>query len=238
MTTLKEMAEYLSDHQMYASRREGNRLAWDIKVHSFDTSGHKNEYDYKADPKYDKLWAEHLERRGDELFSMACEDGMRIFFEDKGENFFAGFADDHPLSKAVQSTTMYQEGRSGGWLVLDAINDYNITTDTDWHDLAEEDSDLLKLVYHVCQEINKFNPKEELEYQYAFQRSKMEEEWEDAEKKTIQKRKDLRMIGTFIYLRAHPIKNRAVIEAAKRLRLPVTPDGKVSSNVQCNSSSG
>lgn len=233
--TVEEMAGQLADRQTHCDRHS-KYLAWDIKIHDFDARGYVD--GYKPNPEWDERWEGWSGRTDHSLFFDACADGLRIFFDDDGRNFFDGFAEGHPLYRAITAAEFTVFGRSGGWLGLNKLNDQKIDATVDWISLAEEDPDWVRLVYYACLEIDKFDPTMEIELQYAFRRSEKEEVWDEAERWRQQRQMDFKLLGTFIYLRAHPIDNKAVIEAAKRLNLPVTPDGKVESDDGCNDSSG
>jgi len=222
--TLAEMAEYLKAHETYRERYANPRFSWNIKVHDFDSTG-KSGPDHPVQPKWDQRWDEFVQT-DQYIFSQCCEDGMRHFFDTEYDShYFSGVADDHPLA-GLKSCRFHTAGRSGGHLILDALDGHAVDPIIDWDEQIEDDPTWLTMVYSACKDVDGFDPKVEMEYQYAGRRSSVEEEWDDEVKRAAQEKKDLKLIGTFIYLRAHPVKHRAVIEAAQRLSLPTTPDGE------------
>lgn len=221
---LEEMIRRLKNrttHSLDSNPYSAQRFAWNIKVYQFDESGKHQDFPY--DTRRDVEWQTYLASHGSECFARACSAGLSIFFENEF-NYFEGFALGHPLHKAIQSHEFYQSGRSGGWLVLNRLNGWEIDPAADWAVVAEEEPDFLRMVYHACEEVDRFDPRAEIEYQYAFIRSEWEDERRQQEKRNRQEKEDCQLVGTFMYLCC---RYPNIIEAAQRLGVPTRPDGTI-----------
>jgi hypothetical protein len=177
--TREQMLVMLANHSIHAPDRFGGAIAWNIKVSSFDTSGKGAD---KVDPQFDERWSAYLDKHGNDLFSEACEDGLREFVEG---NYATYPGNDHGEYKFGVA------GRSGGWLYLSSWNGpapkgghvpMHFDGYSDYVDylleLSPEDlCRLYKVVANVDHDVR--NPKAVLEYHMNQRRVMLEGEWAD-----------------------------------------------------------
>lgn len=191
-TPLKEW--FLDREFRSCGHGETSGLAWNIKVHSCDTSGHKGSS--KVGKEYDKLWEKYLEGNN-EFFYQCCEDGLGFVGDKKYRHW--DWAEGLPgLEKCDYE--LYQAGRSGGWLVLSEFDGVEIDAlKDDVEDLAQHLEDyesneqfddaeytlnemegniaLLEKLKIFCDSLDKFDATIEWNEQCNFRRSQIEDDW-------------------------------------------------------------
>lgn len=147
-----DIEKYLSN-KLSASwnfpRRNQTYFSWNIKIRSADFSGHTGPE--KILPRFDSAWEQHLEKTPD-LFAVACEDALAGLV---GETKFKQweFFDEHPdAALASVSYELTQAGHSGGWLVLEQFDGYEMSN-PDFDDFSYEN---LWLLYKFCTEIDNY----------------------------------------------------------------------------------
>ena len=173
-------------------------LAWNIKVHNNDETGHSGSE--KINSKYDKLWERYL--KGYEcFFDECCEDGLGFVGDAKYRQYDwnAGI----PEIEAIDYD-LAQAGRSGGWLILSTFDGGEVsevkdniesfiyrleTHEADGNlDLADElldetennnSIDLLEKLKIFCDSLDKFNATQEWNHQCSFRRYNLECEWDN-----------------------------------------------------------
>ncbi len=160
MTYKKSEVEFHSEYG-----REGN-LAVNIKVHetlrgvklplslgSSHPVGHPELIEYhKSDPRFTMEWIEkHVpESEMDSYFWSACEWGVERLIEDATGDIFADY-----------NIKLWQEGRSGGWLVVEGlpeIEDWDAIMLGKWHKFKKRARDaadgvpeeVIESVYYDC----------------------------------------------------------------------------------------
>lgn len=106
------IAGFICDRPRFRWEGAGRlRLAWNIKVHSFDETGHAGAAasggDVDLHAHLDGAWAEECESNH-ELFGWACEGALRQYLDGDWTRY--------PGEGAY---TFQVDGRSGGWLILD-----------------------------------------------------------------------------------------------------------------------
>lgn len=154
------------------------RLAWDIKVYSFDTTGLGFE-DTKNDPQFNERWAKVAENDY-EMFYRACTDALRTYLSDDG--LYAAYPGAEPGHCAFDI-----QGRSSGHLVLTRLDDHNDLkweNQMDFKDWAQDLSHenliaLYRTVRNLDNELSLANRTSALEYQYAWYRQGHEDEWRE-----------------------------------------------------------
>ncbi len=170
-----EIIKELINHTMHAERYSPARLAWDIKVHSFDTDG--KSADYPGNPRFDARWKKEVEA-DDQIFYEACSDATSMFRNDEYTTYPGDDQGDYKFE---------MEGRSGGWLVLDevaGIGKLAWSSQTEMEDalLALDASQLTKLyrvVVNLDHDLTTAKIDREMAYQYSFRRKQLEEEWQE-----------------------------------------------------------
>jgi len=108
--------DYFIDHEKHSSRYNPKYLAWNIKVDDYNLSD-KHYKEFRLDPKWDNRWDEY-EERGCDIFSQICQGGLGFVGDKKTRDFdwtvYPGKEFDY---------TLWQSGRSGGWLILTMFED-------------------------------------------------------------------------------------------------------------------
>ena len=166
----------LIGHTMHSQRFGPSRLAWDIKVHSFDSSG-KCE-DYPGNLAFDSQWAAVVEDSDEDLFSIATGSALSYYLDGEYMTYPGDDQGDYKFEV---------EGRSGGWLVLSEVaglSNLGWDSQSEMEDalLAMDADDLTKLyrvVVNLDHDVTADKIKTEMAYQYALERSRREEEWLD-----------------------------------------------------------
>lgn len=177
--TRMDIIKALAAHHFHRERPyDPWRLAWDIKVYSFDTNGLGFE-DIKNDPQFNDQWAKVVES-DNEMFNHACGDALMVYLEDDGlYTAYPGAASGH-CAFSVQ-------GRSGGHLVLTRLDDHDDLqweNKMDFKDWAQDlDNDALVALYRTVRnldnELSDANRTRALEYQYAWYRQQREADWKE-----------------------------------------------------------
>lgn len=176
--TREQMIVYLANHKMHAPDRYGLAIAWDVKVHNFDTAGKKGECE--VDARFDKRWEEYFAKHADKLFWEACETALRDFTDGEYSTYPG---DDGGANKFGVA------GRSGGWLYLGSWDGPQPKTGrTPMHfdrysdyveyllALSPEDlCRLYKVVANVDYDVR--DPKADVEFHLNGSRAALEEEW-------------------------------------------------------------
>jgi len=111
LKTKADIIDFLSKHQNYwpmSCWNGGLVLAWNIKVHRFDAMGH-NVPGFPVQVRFDVQWREYLDNTP-EMFDWCCEDALRYYVEGDWTNYPGIEQGEWGFS---------QNGRSGGWLILD-----------------------------------------------------------------------------------------------------------------------
>ncbi|PSB68601.1 hypothetical protein C7B61_00240 [filamentous cyanobacterium CCP1] len=168
----------------YVTWRNGYApLTWNIKCHSYDSSGHNHgQYDYPIDHAHDAAWSAWLqqmanprleERNEDRLFWQACEDGLN--------GYRHGYATVWPGEKIDGKFAVV--GNSGGYLCLESWHGHRL-----WHRCGGGADDFLawlrELPFKQLRELYKVvvcldqdvQPEAEVSYQFHLQRMYWEEE--------------------------------------------------------------
>lgn len=189
------LKEWFLGREFRSYRNESSGLAWNIKVGSCDTSGHKGSSQLNKD--YDKLWEKYLEDK-DEFFYRCCEDGLGFVGDKKHRQW--NWNDGIPEIEKCDYE-LYQAGRSGGWLVLSEfdgveiaalkdnvedfiqqVEDYEIDEQFDCADEVldemEGNVDLLEKLEIFCESLDKFDATVEWNEQCNSRRSQIEHDWD------------------------------------------------------------
>lgn len=124
---LKELCDYFMarDFRSLGHDNYGNPkkvLCWNIKVCKSDYSGKSGPE--PINKKWDTLWDKHIEERCPNLFWRCCEDGLR-FVGDKKTREYSWHEGIPEIEKC--DYTLWQDGRSGGWLILEKFDDKQYT---------------------------------------------------------------------------------------------------------------
>ncbi|KAF1702922.1 hypothetical protein [Pseudoxanthomonas kaohsiungensis] len=175
----QKRSEIIAELITHAVHRAGPydpfRLAWNIKVYDFDTSG-KGVPDYEADPQFDKQWEAYLAEHGDQAFYRAQAGALSAYVE--GDyTIFPG--------QMQGEISLGVEGRSGGWMVLAEIKELG---KLQWsgqgemeESLKELSADELKTLYKVVRNLDRDLTRArcaaEMAYQFAYIRDGEEEDW-------------------------------------------------------------
>ncbi|MGX9960589.1 hypothetical protein ACW0US_17725 [Xanthomonas euvesicatoria] len=189
-----DVIEELCHHTVHSDGFRGAyALAWDIKVHSFDQSG-KSE-DYPGEARFDSLWAKEVER-DPQIFADACSAGLDMYLSNEYTVFPGVEQGDYHFQT---------QGRSGGWLALTKVDGLPSLV---WGSRAEmrdalmeldrdELSKLYKAVRNLDHDLRPEAIKQEMAYQFASQRSHLEEDWkelsDDELEEKLEGRSSLRM---------------------------------------------
>lgn len=164
----------LAGHHVHSDRHtNGWRLAWDIKVHTFDTSGKAE--GFTTTDWLDRSWEIEVERNPSMFFD-ACNDALSQFLEGAYSTYPGDDAGEYGFTT---------QGRSGGHLVLSKFGSLS-GHELVWRSQKElaafldglsnaELTQLYRLVRHVDHTVD--GRRNELAYQYAFQRAQKEDEW-------------------------------------------------------------
>jgi hypothetical protein len=174
LETKREIIDFLCNHQMKpVSRRARNQsLAWDIKVHDFDTSGRTE--GYNPDAEFDERWRKHVEKNYDALFWEVAADQLRQFTEKEYTIYPGVGAGDYEFSVG---------GRSGGWLLLSKVKGLGVLN---WPWMGEMEADLgswsdddliqfYKLVVQIDKDVA--NPAQAMAQGLSAQREVIEDAW-------------------------------------------------------------
>lgn len=106
--TAGDLLDYFLGHKTHRQRFEKSRLAWNIKVRWHWLKDHHYK-EHGLDHKWDDKWEEY-ENSNEYLFGNCCEAGLDFVGDRRTRDCdFMGEETDYSL---------WQEGRSGGWLVL------------------------------------------------------------------------------------------------------------------------
>ena len=120
---LKKLCDYFLTRDFRGHRSYGSEqvLCWNIKVYKDDRSGKTGTH--RIHNKWDMLWEEYL-NQNDGLFWRWCEDGLQFVGNKKtrGCDFHEGIPE---IEKC--DYILWQEGRGGGWLVLNEFDGYEYT---------------------------------------------------------------------------------------------------------------
>lgn len=168
--TRLDIVAAIAGHEVHSERFEGARLAWNIKVYGFDSSG-KSE-GFSPDPAYDKLWEACVEK-DEHLFQQAADDGLSYYVD--GDALSA--TGEHSRGKFEFAT----EGRSGGWLVLTKFDGARMSWPSR-NDMVEallemDEKDLVELYAGVKTFDATIDAKKEMAFQFSLIRQLKEEEW-------------------------------------------------------------
>lgn len=165
----------IAGHHVHSDRHSGGwRLAWDIKVHRFDTSGKVG--DFKPVDWLDRSWEIEVEQ-DHTLFGVACEDALRPFLEGDYTTYPGNDSGEYGFGT---------QGRSGGHLVLTKLGGLT-ERELTWgsqkalaaflEGLSDAElTQLYRLTRHVDHSVDQRH--QEMAYQFGFQRSLKEEAWE------------------------------------------------------------
>lgn len=168
--TRLDMVAAIAGHPVHSERHGKARLAWNIKVYGFDSSG-KSE-GFSPDPAYDQLWE-------------ACVEKDEYLFQNASENALEPYAEGEILSALGEDSRgtfkFGTEGRSGGWLVLDKFHGHDLSW---WsrQDMVDEllemdEKDLVELYAGMKTFDATIDPKSEMAFQFSSIRQMKEEEW-------------------------------------------------------------
>jgi hypothetical protein len=166
-----EIEDFIARHPVHNDRYDPAYLAWNVKVHSLDTSG--RHADFETDAAFDERWEKHLEKNGDSLFWECCEAGLSQYLEGCFSTYEGG---DEGRYK------FHVEGRSGGWLCLTSVDGHKMAF-RDQIELKEylqsiSDEDLVALYKAVVTlDTDLASPGKEVAFQMASRRALLEEEW-------------------------------------------------------------
>lgn len=173
LSTRREIVAFLSSHSGHEANRHDFALSWDIKVRAVNSISEKYREEFKHDPAFDARWKDLTERDGD-LFWEACADGLRQWTE--GDYTIWPGENDGKYE-------FHTAGRSGGHLVLTKMFGERMIFGgrhefVEWLENEAPDITLVELYkLVVCCDHDLENPTAEVEYQLAFQRQVMEEQW-------------------------------------------------------------
>lgn len=171
----REILQFLAEHPVHRIDGPYSRwaYAWDVKVHSFDRTGHHA--DFEPDPDFDERWERYLESHPD-LFWEEAADELSSYTEGTYATYPGDDEGQYDFGMA---------GRSGGWLILTKVDGLgkmcwdNQMGLKDWlKDL--DDADLIRL-YKLIVSVDKdvANPAQAMAYRFASRRAEMESEWKD-----------------------------------------------------------
>lgn len=162
------------------------RLAWNIKLYDFDTSG-KGVEAWPVDPQFDERWEEELRgSSGQEIYERAQESALSRYIGGEGRK---GVLSEYTTWPGDDQGDygFNVEGRSGGWLVLSEIKGLGKLQWAGQGEMEEAlkdlDADELRKLYRVVcsldHDVTRTKAAQEMAYQYAFIRNQNEEDWKD-----------------------------------------------------------
>ncbi len=171
LRTRLDIVAGLAAHAFHADRRSFH-LAWNIKVHSPDTSGRTD--GYKPDEAFDGLWDAYVQKNAEHVFQQAAEDGLREYLDGSATSY---------LGEEGGSFEFAVGGRSGGWLELVRFQGRDMSFGS-MGDVVEtllemDEDDLARLYVGVVSFDRNIDAEAEMAHQFAFQRECKEEEWQD-----------------------------------------------------------
>jgi len=116
---VSEIIDYFVDHDRHSNRHDGSCLAWNIKVRDFWLK-EKHYKEYGLDHKWDNRWDEY--ERTHDVFWSCCEDGLSFVGDAKRR------IDNWTVYPGIEyEYTIWQSGRSGGWLELHEFEGMNMS---------------------------------------------------------------------------------------------------------------
>lgn len=174
LTSRNAIIDFLDSHPTHSERSGERYLSWNIKVGTFDTTGHVE--GYTPNKEFDELWNAEVENNPD-LFNWACEDGLRIYLN----NEYTLWDDEKPVP-----VEMFTAGRSGGHLILGKIDGAKLelgrglTTLEVLRDLSDDQLVMLyKIVTQLDDELTPQRIANEMAWSYAHYRQIKESDWEE-----------------------------------------------------------
>jgi hypothetical protein len=175
LRTKADIAAFLAGHAYHGDGRGPRHLAWDIKVHSFDTGGRVEGFEHQPDPAFDGLWAAYVKANAHHLHQQAAGDGLRPYLDGEATSYLGDQGD----------FTFSVGGRSGGWLELTEFKGTKLGFDS-LQEVIEtylgmDDEDLARLYVGVVCFDKDIDPEQEMAYQFAALREGKEAEWASPE---------------------------------------------------------
>ena len=170
---------YLTGHTAHGDAHQPAHLAWDIKVRFSDNTGwgalKRHPGGLALSHQWDERWEEYLQAHSEAIWERACEDGLTFVGDGKWRHY--NWTDGLEGCDGVDYT-LWQAGRSGGWLELFTFDGSTVG----WSDRADDWLDydeawLAKLVV-FCKSLDAWDATEEYEWQVACIREQMEDEWD------------------------------------------------------------
>lgn len=172
--TRRAIIDEILTHAVHRADPYGDwRLAWNIKVYSYDTSG--KVADVEIDAAHDAAWAAHLAEHGEDVFRSAQEQALSMWMNNE-----------YTVHPGINQGDYHFriEGRSNGWLALDRIDGVGPFRFGSMNDLEEAlmgfDKDALAKLYvllrHVDHDVTRTKCAEEMAYQTALVRQAWEED--------------------------------------------------------------
>ena len=140
VTTRFAMIKAISAHSVHRDGYGPSRLAWNVKVGDFDTSGRTD--GQQTNPALDEAWAEYLSRKGDHVWDSAAAEARYPYLN--------GEFSTYPGNDGGQYTFAF-EGRSGGWLVLAAIQ--GVPGRLQWESLSDLEQYVEELPDHALRKL-------------------------------------------------------------------------------------
>lgn len=181
--TRSEVIAELIKHSMHRDGYGPFRLAWNIKLRDFDSSG-KGVTDYPADPQFDQRWEEELQgNSGQRIYERAQEGALSQFVGGTLPGLRSEYTTYPGDDQGDYGFSI--EGRSGGWLVLSEVAGLGRLgwgSQAEMEEaLKELDADELRKLYRVVRNLDRdvtpAKAAQEMAYQYAYIRNEQEEEW-------------------------------------------------------------
>lgn len=184
---MKEVLGYIEDHV-----KHGGKVAWKIKVYDDDrylkNKKYRNEYGLKG--KWNRRWEAFIDNENNyiNLFDQCCEDAL-YFLGDSRSSDFKSWKTSwcEGIEGLETSDYVIWQGGHGGWLELfefegkevDPGNLFPCDIDDDLAIFGEMDPVYYERLKKFCESLDPIDPSDCFNYQLAFQRSRMEEEWEE-----------------------------------------------------------
>lgn len=192
---MKEVLGYIEDHV-----KHGGKVAWKIKVYDDDrylkNKKYRSEYGLKG--KWNRRWEAFVDDEENyiDLFNQCCDDALYFVGDSRSSDFKSWKANwCEGLNGLEASDYVIWQGGHGGWLELfefegrevDPGDLFPCDIDDDLAIFEEMDPAYYLRLKKFCESLDPIDPSDSFNYQLAFRRSCMEEEWEEEKKEKVPK---------------------------------------------------
>ena len=192
---MREVLRYIEDHV-----KHGGKVAWKIKVYDDDrylkNKKYREEYGLKG--KWNRRWERFVDDEDNyiELFNQCCEDALYFVGDSRSKDFNTWKTSwCEGLEGLEKSDYVIWQGGRGGWLELFEFEGREVDPDDlfpcdigdDVAIFEEMDPAYYLRLKTFCESLDGIDPSDCFNHQLAFQRSRMEEEWEEEKKEKKEK---------------------------------------------------